>query len=112
MPQPEDNFDLEKSMENFKKSPSKKYFDSDENLSVDNIQVHEQQLKKYLFKFIIYGLVVGVISSIGAVVFLERFGLTNRFNNKPLKTQPKLQKQLPAKQIKFSPHTTINTVSS
>ncbi len=104
MHQPEDNFDLEKSMENFSNSQSEQCFDGDENLSIDNIQAHEQQLKKYLSKFIIYGLVIGIISSIVAAVLLKRFGLTD----KPLETQPKQQKQIPATEIKFSPHATID----
>lgn len=97
MYQPDDNFDIEKSMDNLKNSQSNRYFDGDENLSVDNIRAHTQQLKRIFFRLMAYGLVAGVILSIGAVILLEKFGLTD----KPLKTQPKQQKQLPATEIKF-----------
>ena len=100
MHQPEDNFDLEKSIENWKNSQSNQYLIDDKNLSVDNIRAHKKQLKRIFFRLMAYGLVAGVILSIGAVILLKKFGLTD----KPTETQPKQEKQLPTTEIKFSPY--------
>ena len=98
MDRPENNFDLEKALENFQNSQLNRDFNSDENLSVDKTRLYKQQLKRIVLRLVVYGLVAGVIASIGAVVLLERFGLTNRLNNKPLDTQPQ-QQHLPETKI-------------
>ena len=99
MDRPEDNFDLEQSIEKFKISQDKKSPSSESNLSVDNIRLHQQQLKRIILRLAVYGLVAGVFLSIVAVVLLEGWGLTNRFDNQPGDNTPKQRQQLPGTEI-------------
>lgn len=99
MDRPEDNLDLEQSIEKFKISQDKQYPDLESNLSADNIRLHQRQLKSIILRLAVYGLVAGVFLSIVAVVLLEGWGLTNRFNNEPGNNTPKQQQRLPRTEI-------------
>jgi hypothetical protein len=93
MYQPEDDFNIE----NTKNSQPNKYENIDRNLSVDNLQAHQQQIKSIFIKLITYGLVGGVILSIGVVILLNKLGLTD----KPSEIQPQQPQQLPATEIDY-----------
>ena len=59
-----------------------------ENLSVRNVALHQQQIKRLFLWLIGIGLGLGVVAAIGVGIFLHRFGLATKPYERDNQPQP------------------------
>ena len=103
MYQPEDDFNLQESLDRLKKpSTEKDNIDDDRDVSPERVQARQQQLEKIFIKLIAFGLGIGLVLGIGVFIALTKLGLTK----KPYELEKEQQKpNNSTEQIQFAPHT-------
>lgn len=71
-----------------------------ENISVKNVLIHQQDLKKLFIKLLGIGLITGIFAAMAVVVTIQKFGLTEKINGSD---ESQLQKQVEGDQteVKF-----------
>jgi uncharacterized membrane protein YciS (DUF1049 family) len=93
MYQPEDDFSLNKSLNNSQDPKLKQDLENlennDANLSIENIKARKQQLESIFFKLIAFGLILGAILGVGTFFLLNKLGL----NKKPYQIEQEKQEQ-------------------